>query len=156
MLKRTLIANCTTSRSARINHGNMPNHFGMCSVGVLRTRGVWMPSPPDRRFNVVRSRISASAHSALHTCGDPPLKGVALLSHCANATRPVFVALAGRQMVSSAGSGPESINCISVTHGSTGRLMPGGKAATATHIEPQDRRNIGGSTQCLQATVRRF
>jgi len=58
----------------------MPNHFGMCSVGVLRTRGVWMPSPPYRRFNVVRSRISASAHSALHTCtcGDPPLKGVAL------------------------------------------------------------------------------
>ena len=50
------------------------------------------------------------------------------MSHCANAIRSAFVASAGRQMVSSAGSGSESTNGISVTHGSTGRLIPGGRS----------------------------
>ena len=50
------------------------------------------------------------------------------MSHCANASRSAFVASAGRQMVSSAGSGSESTNGISVTHGSTGRLIPGGRS----------------------------
>ena len=51
------------------------------------------------------------------------------MSHCANAIRSAFVASAGRQMVSSAGTtGSEPINGISVTHGSTGRLIPGGRS----------------------------
>lgn len=33
-------------------------------VGVHRTRGVWMPSPPDRRFNMVLSRITYSLRPA--------------------------------------------------------------------------------------------
>jgi hypothetical protein len=48
------------------------------------------------------------------------------MSHCANAIRSAFVASAGRQMVSSAGS--DSTDSISVTHGSTGRLIPGGRS----------------------------
>ena len=28
------------------------------ALDVHRTRGVWIPSPPDRRFNIVLSRIS--------------------------------------------------------------------------------------------------
>ena len=50
------------------------------------------------------------------------------MSHCANATKSPLDASAGRQMVSSAGSGSESTNGISVTHGSTGRLIPGGRS----------------------------
>ena len=49
------------------------------------------------------------------------------MSHCANATKSPLDASAGRQMVSSAGSGSESTNGISVTYGSTGRLIPGGR-----------------------------
>ena len=65
------------------------------------------------------------------------------MSHCANATWSAFVASAGRQMVSSAGS--DSTDSISDTHGSTGRRIPEGKAAT--QIEPQDRRGIDWITQ---------
>ena len=47
--------------------------------------------------------------------------------HCANETRSAFVASADRQMgTGSAGSG--STDSISVTHGSTGRLIPGGRS----------------------------
>jgi hypothetical protein len=49
-----------------------------------------------------------------------------------------FEASAGRQMVSSTGS--DSTDSISDTHGSTGRRIPEGKAAT--QIEQQDRRGI--------------
>ena len=68
------------------------------------------------------------------------------MSHCANAIRSAFGASAGRQMVSSAGS--DSTDSISDTHGSTGRRIPEGKAAT--QIEPQDRRGIDWITQIFQ------
>ena len=101
---------------------------------------------------VVARRALPSAYMRHFTRYEDPF--FSKMSHCANATRSAFVASAGRQMGSSAGSGYESTNCISVTHGSTGRLMPEGKAAT--QIEPQDRRKIDGSTQYSQAIVRRF
>ena len=69
------------------------------------------------------------------------------MSHCANAHRFAFVASAGRQMrAGSTGSG--STDSISDTHGSTGRRIPEGKAAT--QIEPQDRRGIDWITQISQ------
>ena len=68
------------------------------------------------------------------------------MSHCANAMWSAFEASAGRQMVSSTGS--DSTDSISDTHGSTGRRIPEGKAAT--QIEPQDRHGIDWITQISQ------
>ena len=77
------------------------------------------------------------------------------MSHCANATWSTFEASAGRQIVTSTGSG--STDSISVNHSSTGRRIPEGKAAT--QIEPHDRRGIDWITQMFQisqAIGRRF
>ena len=68
------------------------------------------------------------------------------MSHCANTLWPAFEASAGMQMVSSAGS--DSTDSINVTHGSTGRRIPEGKAAT--QIELQDCRGIDWITQICQ------
>ena len=87
-------------------------------------------------------RALPSAYAALTRYEDPFFSN---MSHCANAIRSAFVASAGRQMVSSTGSG--STDSISDTHGSTGRRIPEGKAAT--QIEPQDRRGIDWITQII-------
>ena len=49
------------------------------------------------------------------------------LRGAAASSRGSGVHMHARQMVSSAGSCSESIDCIGVTHGSTGRHIPGGR-----------------------------